>query len=179
MHNRTRRNLSLGILCACAAGVAFDASRTLAEGDDQALSITVPRHAPRANLLTAPSANPTAAVPLAAADAEDDPFAPRGWGVLLPVVATPAPVVAPILVAAPAATPAPIAPALPFAFMGRMGDGPSELVYISRGEESWTVKGGEILDANYKVVAVTPQQIVFEHVPTGTQQTLALPEPDK
>lgn len=83
-----------------------------------------------------------------------------------------------IVVVAPAPA-APAAPALPFAFMGRMNDGANDLVYPSRGEESWTARRGETLDANYKIVSMTAQQIVFEHLPTGTQQTLVLPEPDK
>lgn len=109
-----------------------------------------------------------------------DPFAPRGWQAeVTPVATTVAPVVTSVVIAPNEAPSLPTAPALPFTFMGRMSDGSVAMVYLSRGEESWTVKGGETLDGNYKIVAVNPQQIIFEHVPTGTQQILAIPEPDK
>lgn len=116
----------------------------------------------------------------ASTDADADPFAPRGWdAVPVPVAVAPAPVAVAVIAVPDAPPPAPVAPPLPFSFMGRLSDGANATVYISRGEESWTVKGGETLDGNYKVASVAPQQIVFEYVPTGTQQTLALPEPDK
>lgn len=113
-------------------------------------------------------------------DSDADPFAPRAWQTeSVPAVSKEAPVVAPVIVTPMETSPVLTAPVLPFAFMGRMTDGAVAMVYLSRGEESWTVKGGETLDGNYKVVSVNPQQIVFEHVPTGTQQTLSIPEPDK
>lgn len=113
-------------------------------------------------------------------DGDPDPFAPRGWRAeSAPAASSAAPVVTQVIVTPNETPPVPTAPALPFAFMGRMSDGAVAMVYLSRGEESWSVKGGETLDGNYKVVSVNPQQIVFEHVPTGTQQTLAIPEPDK
>lgn len=174
MRSRTRRHVAIGTLAVCAAALALHASRQSGDDGTEDLSLAAPRRAPVVQAVPVPA--PEAA---AKANADTDPFAPRGWdAVAAPVVVASAPVV-PVIVVPVAAPPAPVAPALPFAFMGRMNDGTSNLVYLSRGEESWTVKGGETLDANYKIVSMTPQQIVFEHLPTGTQQTLALPEPDK
>lgn len=160
--------------CACAIGLAVQVSKHREDLDSQEISLATHRNA-----------RPVLAVPAnlegaAANDVEADPFAPRGWDAApTPVTAAAPPVVATAVVVQDMPPPLPTAPALPFIFMGRMNDGTSNLVYLSRGEESWTVKGGETLDANYKIVSMTPQQIVFEHLPTGTQQTLALPEPDK
>jgi len=166
----------MGALCACAIGLAYQVGMQADDTDAAEVSLAAPRRARPA---------PAVALPVSDAakadnDLDTDPFAPRGWdAVPAPVAVAPAPVAAPVIAVPDAAPPAPVAPALPFSFMGRLSDGANAMVYISRGEESWTVKGGETLDGNYKVASVTPQQIVFEHVPTGTQQTLALPEPDK
>lgn len=170
MRRSTRRHVAIGTLATCAAGIALQASWQRDDVSTEDVSIAAPRRVRIA---------PVSAAAAATENADTDPFSPRGWNAAATaVVAVPAPT-APVIVVPAAAPPAPVAPALPFAFMGRMNDGVNNLVYLSRGEESWAVKGGETLDANYKIVSMMAQQIVFEHLPTGTQQTLALPEPDK
>jgi hypothetical protein len=174
MRSPAQRRLTMGALCACAIGLAYQVSMQADETDAAEVSLAAPRRARPAPAVAMPTPD------VAKDDADADPFAPRGWdAVPAPIAVTPAPVAAPVIAVPDAPPPAPVAPALPFTFMGRLSDGATAMVYISRGEESWTVKGGETLDGNYKVASVTPQQIVFEHVPTGTQQTLSLPEADK
>lgn len=175
MRSPAQRRLTMAALCACAVSLAYQVSMQADDTDAAEISLTAPRHTRPAQAAAVPV--PDAGKADNAVDA--DPFAPRGWdAVPAPIVVVSAPVAAPVI-AVPDAPPAPVAPTLPFTFMGRLSDGANAMVYISRGEESWTVKGGETLDSNYKVASITPQQIVFEHVPTGTQQTLALPEADK
>ncbi|MBJ7311480.1 hypothetical protein ACFOLJ_22425 [Rugamonas sp. CCM 8940] len=107
------------------------------------------------------------------ADVPDgDPFAPRGWQAPPP----PAPVAysAPAPVATLDLTP-PGPPPLPFRFVGRMSDGAELLVYLARGEQAYAARPGEVLDGTYKVAAIGPAQIEFEHIPTGAKQSLAFP----
>lgn len=186
MSKTSWRALSVFALGACAIAAL---SQGTSNDDSQVGQVSLPatghpRNMPPAKTLD-PSNSALAVVIASAAGIADveydaDPFAPRGWQAdATPTVVTAAPVVASVVIPPNEAVSVPTAPALPFTFMGRMSDGAVAMVYLSRGEESWTVKGGETLDGNYKVVSVNPQQIVFEHVPTGTQQTLALPEPEK
>lgn len=118
--------------------------------------------------------------PVSEAPVDDvDPFAPRDWQppqAPAPIVDAPA---APIIALPPEPATPTAPPSLPFKFMGRLSEDGAAVVYLSRGEESWTVKGGEILDNSYKVLSVTSRQVVFEHAPTGTQQILDISEPDK
>lgn len=103
-----------------------------------------------------------------------DPFAPRRWE------APQAPVPAPVLQAAPptvaevvVAPPGP--PPLPFRFVGQMSDSAQQVVYLSVGEQALLARAGEVLEGTYKVLAITPLQIEFEHLPTGQKQALVFP----
>lgn len=103
-----------------------------------------------------------------------DPFAPRGW------LASSAPVVP---VAPPPAAPAPAPvvqepvgpPPLPYKFMGKMDDGGSQVLYLSRGNDTFVVHAGDTLENAYKVLTVDARRIEFEHIPTSTRQVLDIP----
>lgn len=103
----------------------------------------------------------------------DDPFAPRRWDAPPPppppVVATAAPVVAEVVVAPSGPPP------LPFQFVGQMNDSTDQVVYLARGEQALLARTGETLEGTYKVLAITPVQIEFEHLPTGQKQALVFP----
>ncbi|TFW09519.1 hypothetical protein E4K72_05600 [Oxalobacteraceae bacterium OM1] len=102
-----------------------------------------------------------------------DPFASKGWQQPPPQPVTQA---APTTVAAPTAPPEPVGPPpLPFKFMGRLNDGGSEVVYLSKGDQTVVAHPGDVIDGMYRVTAMTRQQIEFEHVPTGDKQVLSLP----
>lgn len=104
---------------------------------------------------------------------EQDPFAPRGW-TAPPPPPPPAPVAPPPLPPAAPAGP----PPLPFRFMGRLNDGGTEVVYLSRGEQTLVAKAGETLESTYKVLSVAAQRIDFEYLPTGDTQSLTIAAPD-
>lgn len=103
----------------------------------------------------------------------DDPFAPRRWDAPppapVPVAVTAAPVVAEVVVAPPGPPP------LPFQFVGQMNDSADQVVYLARGEQALLARTGETLEGTYKVLAITPLQIEFEHLPTGQKQALVFP----
>ncbi|HEY8023539.1 MAG TPA: hypothetical protein VIF60_03165 [Burkholderiaceae bacterium] len=123
----------------------------------------------------------TATLPMADVPESEalDPFAPRGWQPPPP----PEPVKAPTVAQAPVAPPPPAGPPpLPFKFMGRLddgADGAQQLIYLSKGEQTYIPQVGETLDSTYKVVSINAERIEFEHLPTGEKQTLPIPAPDK
>ncbi|MFS2002656.1 hypothetical protein ACEN9F_03425 [Duganella sp. CT11-25] len=123
----------------------------------------------------------TASVAQDDADTRDDgsdadPFAPRGWQPPPPLVAalaSTAPLsVAPVDIAPPGPPP------LPFRFVGSFADGSEQLVYLARGEQALVAHSGDVLDSIYKVMSIGPTKIEFEHIPTSTKQTLAIPARD-
>jgi hypothetical protein len=111
--------------------------------------------------------------PLAAVLPGDvDPFAPRGWQAPPP----PAPIQVAPVAPKPIAPPAPVGPPpLPFKFMGRMNDDGEQLLYLSRGDQTFIARSGETLEGAYKVLGIDAQGIEFEHLPTGEKQTLTIP----
>lgn len=104
-----------------------------------------------------------------------DPFAPRRWDSPAPVFQAP---VVPVVALAPVAevVVAPAGPpALPFRFVGQMNDSAQQVVYLAVGEQALLARAGEVLEGTYKVLAITPLQIEFEHIPTGQKQALVFP----
>ena len=93
-----------------------------------------------------------------------DPFARKNFG---PVQAAEAP------------AQAPAAPPLPFRYVGKMIEDGKLAVFLSRGEESYTVsqgrKQGQKIDAQYRVDKVSQTQVVFTYLPLKTKQTLDIP----
>ena len=69
-------------------------------------------------------------------------------------------------------------PPLPFQFVGRLRDGATQMVYLSRGDQTLIARAGEELDATYKVLRIETSFIAFEYTPTGVTQMLALPTSD-
>ncbi len=104
-----------------------------------------------------------------------DPFAPRHWRATEPAVPIPASVI-PLpaqVTAAPSIAPQP--PALPYKFVGQMDDGGRLVLYLGRGEQVFLGRLGETIEGEYKIVAITPNQITFEYLPAGTTQILSIP----
>ncbi|MYM27950.1 hypothetical protein GTP58_06410 [Duganella sp. CY15W] len=106
------------------------------------------------------------------AEAGRDPFAPRGWSAPPPPAPPPAP--APLVVAPVDLTPAG-PPELPFRYVGSLVDGSEQTVYLARGDQAYVLKPGDVVDATYKVLGITPTQIEFEHLPTSAKQALVFP----
>jgi hypothetical protein len=102
----------------------------------------------------------------------EDPFAPRNWAPI-PVVVVQAPI--PIALP-PVAPPAPSGPpSLPFQFAGRLTDSGDQIVYLTKGEQMYFVRKGEIIEATYKVLEIESQRMELLHLPTGTKQQLTFP----
>jgi hypothetical protein len=104
---------------------------------------------------------------------DEDPFEPRGWGqTQSPAAVPPSPQPLPVVVTEPASLP------LPYKVLGQMSDGADHIVYLKAGEQVLLARAGEVLEGNYRVVAVTGQQIEFESVNSGIRQSLPLSSAD-
>jgi hypothetical protein len=104
----------------------------------------------------------------AQAEAENhavDPFARRSF--------------APKAEAAPHAPQAPAVPPLPFRYVGKMIEDGELQVFLARGEESFSLRGGQKkgqkVDEQYRVDKVTENRVTFTYLPLKTQQTLEIP----
>jgi hypothetical protein len=109
-------------------------------------------------------------------EASADPFEKRGW-------AEPPPPAAPLAEPAPVErTVAPVVvepvgpPPLPFRYVGSFSDDAGAVIYLARGEVAVVARVGETLDGTYKVAALQARSVEFEHISTGTKQSLPIPE---
>ena len=93
-------------------------------------------------------------------EARADAFAPRSFA--------PAPVAE-----APARPARREAPPLPFRYLGRMQDGDKLSVFIANGEESLVVAQGQKI-GDYRVDAISEDEIRFTYLPLKTKQVLPL-----
>jgi hypothetical protein len=85
----------------------------------------------------------------------------------------------PVKVAPPAPSPpppSPTAPALPYTFLGKKFEGGVWEVFITRGEDSFVVKEGSLIEKTYRVDAIAPPQMNVTYLPLNQSQTLAIGE---
>ena len=92
-----------------------------------------------------------------------------------PVVAKAVPV-APIPVATPVAM-EPAAPPMPYQVIGTWDDGKEPGVFLSSPNGTLLARTGATLQSEYKVTAITPQQISLQHLASKREVRLALPRP--
>jgi hypothetical protein len=91
-----------------------------------------------------------------------DPFAQRSFSTAQP----------PAAAAAPAA---PTVPALPFRYLGKAIEDGKLSVFLSRGEQSYSVRAGDKLDSEYRVAKVTESSVTFVYLPMKKTQVLDIP----
>ena len=84
---------------------------------------------------------------------------------------TPKPSALPL--APPPPPPAPVAPALPFTYMGRMVESNNTTLFLSRQDQSYSVKINSVLEKNYRVDQISNDQVIFTYLPLNVQQTLS------
>ncbi|MFZ2161167.1 MAG: hypothetical protein WAW02_03010 [Sideroxyarcus sp.] len=76
----------------------------------------------------------------------------------------------------PAPVPAPTAPPLPFVYLGRYEDAPTQLAILLKGERMYTVAEGEIIDNTYRVERFTPGRVELMYLPLNIKQSLSTGE---
>jgi len=89
-------------------------------------------------------------------------FAARSW-------APPAPAAS-----APPAAQALAAPSLPFTYLGKEQSGETWRVFLSDGDMTLVVGTADMVNTQYKVLAITPPTMTFEYLPLHEQQTLQI-----
>ena len=178
-----RRQLLMAGALVLAAGLAFFADKTPDSSSAEAVL-----RAPAAPRLAATKAAPVASlamadVPIAAlrpradlmGDAGDVYFG-AGKGVFLSQGWTPP---APLPKAGPApALPPPVAPPLPFAFIGKAAAAGVWEVFLARGEQTYVVRKGTLIDAAYRVESIVPPVITLTYLPLNQVQQINIGVPD-
>lgn len=97
----------------------------------------------------------------AKSNVDRDLFASGGWQPPVPVI-TPPPL------------PAPTAPPLPFTFLGKKLESGTWEVFLVRGEQSFVVRTGTLIENIYRVEAITPPTLTMTYLPLSEKQTLAV-----
>jgi hypothetical protein len=123
-------------------------SRSDAAQSSKSLEALVPRD----RLIPSPQAGPLQA---------RDLFASGDW-------TPPPPVVKPL------PPPPPMAPALPFTFLGKKLEGKVWEVFLARGEQSFIVREGTVLDNTYRIETISPPTLNLTYLPLGQSQSLLI-----
>lgn len=100
-------------------------------------------------------------------EAQHDAFAARDW--------TPPPPQRPKL--PPPPTLPPTAPPVPYRFLGKWKEDGQLVVYLLSGNQTYPVKGGELLNGQWRVDEVNERSIRFTYVPLDQTASLNIGEP--
>ncbi len=93
-----------------------------------------------------------------------DPFQARSW----------APAPDPEVARRRLPPPRPQAPPLPFAYMGKMVDGNTTVVFLANEDRNYIARVGETLDGTYRVERIADNELVVTYLPLKIKQTLPL-----
>lgn len=68
--------------------------------------------------------------------------------------------------------PRPEAPPIPFAYMGKMVDDATTIVFLSRQDRNYVVRAGDTIDGTYRVEKVGDDALELVYLPLGARQAL-------
>jgi hypothetical protein len=69
----------------------------------------------------------------------------------------------------------PTAPPLPFAYMGKLQEDSGRLIiYLAKGEQTYSVSRGDVIDDTYRIDAIENGQVVMTYLPLTVKQTLPI-----
>ena len=74
----------------------------------------------------------------------------------------------------PVVVPVPVAPPMPFSFLGKKLENDAWEIYLARGEQTFIVRTGQVLDGVWRVDKVAPPNLAFTYLPLGQAQTLLI-----
>ncbi|QVM89072.1 hypothetical protein JYG34_13600 [Pseudomonas entomophila] len=69
---------------------------------------------------------------------------------------------------------APTAPALPFQFVGRLGDRDDLQVFLQNGEKLYVVRQGDVIEDTYRLDRVSASELSLVYLPLHQPQTLSV-----
>jgi len=78
------------------------------------------------------------------------------------------------VITAPVAPPAPTAPALPFQFIGRMGERDDLQIFLQSGEKLYVVRQGDVIEDTYRLDRVSASELSLVYLPLHQSQTLSV-----
>lgn len=151
------------------AGLAITLILVFTGGDEEAKAPGEPPRVAQTQRRSAPPRQPApppvpniASLAREALDSEAvDIFRPKSW-----YIAPPPP--------KPVKPPPPSAPPLPFAYLGRIEEGDTTMVFVSRQGNNYSVRKGDVIDSTYRVDEITPGAVTFTYLPLNTRQTLPI-----
>ncbi|MGY4527573.1 hypothetical protein [Pseudomonas sp. TE21394] len=76
--------------------------------------------------------------------------------------------------AAPVVPQTPTAPALPFQFIGRIGDRDDLQIFLQSGEKLYVVRQGDVIDDTYRLDRVSASELSLVYLPLHQPQTLSV-----
>jgi hypothetical protein len=82
----------------------------------------------------------------------------------------------PVKPSPPVVVPPPVAPAFPFQYVGKNLEDSVWEVYLSRGDQSFLVREGGMLESTYRIDSITPQRLSVTYLPLGQSQSLSIGE---
>ncbi|MFJ2985358.1 MULTISPECIES: hypothetical protein [unclassified Pseudomonas] len=78
------------------------------------------------------------------------------------------------VIATPVVAAAPTAPALPFQFIGRIGDRDDLQIFLQSGEKLYVVRQGDVIDDTYRLDRVSANELDLVYLPLHQSQTLSV-----
>jgi hypothetical protein len=89
-----------------------------------------------------------------------------------PFVAKLPPSPSPKIATTPPPPPVPMAPPFPYTFMGRMVENDTTTLFLTKQDQSYSVKLNGVLENNYRVDKIDNDQVIFTYLPLNTQQVM-------
>ena len=68
--------------------------------------------------------------------------------------------------------PKPTAPPLPFVYIGKVIEEGKPTVFVSKQQQNYLLKGGEVIEGTYRVDKVESGRLVFTYLPLETEQVM-------
>jgi hypothetical protein len=108
-------------------------------------------------------------------DKINDPFARRQW--VTPFSTPPVAMSQPISVEVQTVLPMlpPPTPIMPYRYAGRLADGSDIVLYLSRSDQIFAVRAGDVIEGQYKVISIEERLVKLQRLESGELQSLALP----
>ncbi|MFJ4156761.1 hypothetical protein ACIPZF_18440 [Pseudomonas sp. NPDC089752] len=78
------------------------------------------------------------------------------------------------LAVTPVVAAAPTAPALPFQFIGRLGDRDDLQIFLQSGAKLYVVRQGDVIDDTYRLDRVSANELDLVYLPLHQSQTLSV-----
>lgn len=166
MRATLRKFLLYGALAATLVAVWWSSNLPQKDTEVTAPPPAVAAKSPKSTVRPEPSepqTRPTERMSVATLDA----FATRNW-------TPPAPPPSRLKFIPPPPPPVPVAPPLPYRYLGKLQESGHLVVFLSNNAQPLLVRGGEVLDQQWRVDEITPRLVRFTFIPLAQSATLTI-----